>query len=359
MATTPQMNEEKAEEFAGKMMSILNDAALALLISVGHRTGLIDTMADMPPSTSEQIATAAKLQERYVREWLGGMVVGRIVEYTPVQRNYRLPPEHAAFLTRAAGTDNMATFTQIFPLVGLVEDKVVESFHQGGGVPYSAYPKFQQLQAEFSALVHDNSLVNGILPLVSGLVEKLSQGIDVADIGCGQGHAVNLMAQAFPTSRFVGYDFSEEGTASAREEATAWGITNATFEVKDVAQLGVRNRYDFMTSFDAIHDQAHPGQVLMEIANALKPGGTYLMVDEGASSYLEENLDHPIGVFLYAASVFHCMTVSLAQGGEGLGTVWGVQVAQRMLEEACLKVEEIKRVEGDIENAYFIATKPN
>ena len=83
------------------------------------------------------------------------------------------------------------------------------------------------------------------------------------------------------------------------------------------------------------------------------------MVDEGASSYLEENLDHPIGVFLYAASVFHCMTVSLAQGGEGLGTVWGVQVAQRMLEEAGLKVEEIKRVEGDIENAYFIATKPD
>ena len=192
-----------------------------------------------------------------------------------------------------------------------------------------------------------------------GLVEKLSKGIDVADIGCGQGHAINLMARAFPTSRFVGYDFSEEGIASAREEAIAWGITNATFEVKDVAQLGVRNRHDFMTSFDAIHDQAHPGQLLMEIANALKPGGTYLMVDEGASSYLEENLDHPIGVFLYAASVFHCMTVSLAQGGEGLVTVWGVQVAQRMLEEAGLKVEEIKRVEGDIENAYFIATKPD
>ena len=121
---TPQMNEEKAEEFGGKMMSILNDAALVLLISVGHRTGLLDTMAEMPPSASEQIATAAKLQERYIREWLGGMVAGRIIEYTPDQQNYRLPPEHAAFVTRAAGTDNMAMFTQFFPLVGLAEDQV-------------------------------------------------------------------------------------------------------------------------------------------------------------------------------------------------------------------------------------------
>ena len=315
-------------------------------------------MGGLPPSTSEQIAAAAKLQERYVREWLGGMVVGRVIEYTPEDKTYRLPPEHAAFLTHVAGTDNLAAFAQFFPLFGLVEDKVVECFHQGSGVPYSAYPTFQKIMGEISAMVHDASLVDAILPLVPGLVEKLEGGIDVADIGCGQGRAINLMARAFPSSRFVGYDFSEEAISTARNEARDWGLNNATFEAKDVANLGVAGVYDFMTSFDAIHDQAHPGQVLSGIGQALKPGGTYLMVDEDASTYLEKNLDHPIGPMLYAFSVFHCMTVSLALDGDGLGTVWGVELAQEMLEKAGLTVQEIKRIEGDIENAYFITTKP-
>jgi 2-polyprenyl-3-methyl-5-hydroxy-6-metoxy-1,4-benzoquinol methylase len=181
----------------------------------------------------------------------------------------------------------------------------------------------------------------------------------VADIGCGSGHAINLMARAFPKARFVGYDLSEEGIAAARKEAATWGLKNATFEIKDVAKLDVRNRFDFITTFDAIHDQARPATVLKGIANALKPGGTYLMVDEGGSSYLEKNLDHPIATTLYAISVLHCMTVSLAESGDGLGTMWGEELAEKMLQQAGLAVQAKKRIEGDIENVYFITTKAN
>jgi SAM-dependent methyltransferase len=357
MTTIPEMDEGKAEAFAERMVGILNDASTAMLVSLGHRTGLFDVMGDMPPSSSQQIADAAKLNERYVREWLGGMVVSRIISYAPAGKAYTLPPEHAAFVTKAAGADNLATFTQFFPLFGLVEDKIVQSFQNGGGVPYSEYPTFQKIMGQISAMVHDASMVDVILPLVPGLIEKLEDGIDVADIGCGQGRAINVMARAFPNSRFVGYDFSDEGLSTARTEAAAWGLGNVIFEAQDVANLGVTEQYDFMTSFDAIHDQAKPGKVLAGIAHALKPGGTYLMVDEDASSYLEKNLDHPIGPLLFAFSVFHCMTVSLALGGEGLGTIWGVELAQEMLEAAGLTVQEIKRVDGDIENAYFITTK--
>ena len=357
MTTIPEMDEGKAEAFANRMVGILNDASTAMMVSLGHRTWLFDVMGDMPPSTSQQIADAAKLNERYVREWLGGMVVARIIDYAPDEKTYSLPLEHAAFVTKAAGADNLATFAQFFPIFGLVEDKIVESFHKGGGVPYSEYPTFQKIMGEVSSMVHDASMVDVILPLVPGLIEKLERGIDVADIGCGQGRAINVMARAFPNSRFVGYDVSDEGLSTARNEATAWELNNATFVAQDVADLGVAGKYDFMTSFDAIHDQAKPGKVLAGIAQALKPGGSYLMVDEDASSHLEKNIDHPIGPLLFAFSVFHCMTVSLALGGDGLGTVWGVELAQEMLEAAGLTVQEIKRVDGDIENAYFITTK--
>ena len=358
MTTIPDMDQRKADAFADRMMGVLNNASTAMMVSLGHRTGLFNAMGDMPTSTSQQIADAAKLSERYVREWLGGMVVSRIVDYLPDGKTYSLPPEHAAFMTQAAGSDNLATFAQFFALFGLVEDKIVDSFYKGGGVPYSEYSVFQKIMGEVSSMVHDASMVNVILPLVPGMTEKLEQGIDVADIGCGQGRAINVMAKAFPNSRFVGYDFSGEGLSTARNEAKAWGLANATFEAQDVADLAVSGKYDFMTSFDAIHDQAKPCQVLQAIADALKPGGSYLMVDEDASTHLEKNIDHPIGPMLFAFSVFHCMTVSLALSGEGLGTVWGVELAQEMLEAVGLKVQEIKRVEGDIENAYFVTTKP-
>ena len=355
--TTMELDKAKAEAFGGQMVGILNHGLLAFMTSIGHRTGLFDRMSEMAPSTSQQIADAASLNERYVREWLGSMVTGRIIEYDPANGTYRLPPEHAASLTRAAGPGNLANTLQLMSLMGNVEDKIVDCFRKGGGVPYSEYPKFQQLMGEMSADIFDATLVDVTLPLAPGLVERLQSGIDVADVGCGEGHAINLMAKAFPNSRFIGYDFSEQGIGAGKAEAKAWGLTNADFEVKDAAALPDSRNFDLITAFDVIHDQAQPRRVLKGIADSLKFNGVFLCVDIAASSNLGENMEHPLGPMLYSVSTLHCMTVSLALNGEGLGAVWGTQKAKELLNEAGFRQIDIKSVEGDIFNAYYIARK--
>jgi len=355
--TTTQIEQAKAEAFAEKMFGFVNGAFISLMASLGHRSGLFDTIAGIPPSTSDEIAKAAGLNERYVREWLGGMVTGGIIDYDAATKAYRLPAEHAAFLTTAAGPDNLAFFTQYVPLLGNVEDELLECFRNGGGVPYSSFPKFQPIQAEESGRVYDTMLIDVTLPLVPGLVEQLKAGIEAADVGCGQGHAINLMARAFPNSRFTGYDFSEEGVAAGAAEAKAMGLSNATFRAQDAATLSEPGRFDFVMAFDAIHDQGHPRKVLRNIARALKPDGTFLMVDIAASSNLEENIGNPWAPLFYGWSTMHCMTVSLAQGGEGLGTCWGEEKARELLAEAGFKSVDAKQVEGDPINYYYICRK--
>lgn len=354
---THDLDTAKVEEFAGRMLGVVNDATLALMTSIGHQTGLFDAMADLPPATSEEIASAADLDERYVREWLGAMVIGGVVDYDPEQATYHLPPEHAACLTRAAGPDNVAGLAQFVSLLGNVEGEVVESFRNGGGVPYSKYPRFQELMAEDSARVYDETLVDATLPLVPGLVGRLRDGIDAADVGCGRGHVVNLMAREFPKSRFTGYDLSEEGVSAGRDEAERMGLSNARFVMKDIAGLDESDSYDLITAFDVIHDLAKPAKALKNIHDALRPGGTFLMVDVAASSQLHENIEHPLGPFLYTVSTMHCMPVSLAQDGAGLGAVWGEQKAKEMLSDAGFGEVEVEKVEGDILNNYYIARK--
>ncbi|MGH2561139.1 MAG: class I SAM-dependent methyltransferase [Thermomicrobiales bacterium] len=354
---TDVIDQAKQEAFVGQMLDVINGSSLAMMTSIGHQTGLFDTMADRPPSTSARIAAAAGLDERYVREWLGAMVTGRIVDFDPVGDTYALPLEHAASLTRAAGPDNLAFFTQYVALMGIVEEQVVASFRNGGGVPYAAYPRFQQLQAEETARVYDATLIDLVLPLVPGLVERLERGIDILDVGCGSGHAINLIARAYPNSRCTGYDFSADGVAAARTEAARLGLANAHFDVVDIATIAIADRFDLIAAFDVIHDLARPATVLQAIFAALRPGGIFLMQDIAGSSHLHENLEHPLAPTLYTYSTMHCMTVSLAQGGEGLGTMWGEQKARQMLEEAGFTLRAVEQIPGDILNNYYIATK--
>lgn len=354
---THESDPHASEEFAGRMLEILNDGALALMTSIGHQLQLFDLLAELPPSTSEEIAERAGLRARYVREWLAAMVTGRIVDYDPVRSTYALPAHRAACLTRAAGTENIARTTQFISLLGQVEERIVECFRSGGGVPYDAYPGFHTLMAEESAAVHDAALIEGILPLVPGLPERLEAGIDVLDIGCGHGHAVNLMAKAFPNSRFTGIDIAEEAIEAGREEARQMGLDNVRHEVRDVARLEASARYDLVTAFDAIHDQAAPAKVLENVLEALRPGQPFLMVDFAASSRLEENLDHFVAPFLYTVSCMHCTSVSLADGGPGLGTMWGEQKACQMLADAGFADVSIERMEGDPFNNYYLAVK--
>jgi ubiquinone/menaquinone biosynthesis C-methylase UbiE len=350
-------DQEKSEAFAGRMADVLNHAAIALMTSIGHQVGLFDTLANRPPLTSQQLAKAAGLNERYVREWLGAMTTGQIVTYDPAEKTYALPREHANWLTRAAGADNLALQAPYVSMLAQVEAPIIECFRNGGGVPYSAYPRLQELMRAETGAVHDAVLVETVLPLVPGLCERLQAGIEVADVGCGSGHAINLMAQAFPNSRFVGYDLSEDGLARAQREVQEMGLKNAQFELRDVSRLNVANRFGLITAFDAIHDQAQPAQVLQNIHTALQPDGVFLMVDFGASSHVHDNIDFPLGPFMYTISCMHCMTVSLAQDGAGLGAMWGEQTARQMLAEAGFGQLEVKQVDSDLLNNYYIACK--
>ena len=355
--TEQKFDDAKAEAFGDRMMDMLNLGSLALMTSIGHRTALFDTMAGLQPSTSQQIADAASLDERYVREWLGAMLTGGFVDYDLSNGTFSLPAEHAALLTRAASPDNLAAFAQYVPLLGSVEDGIVDAFKNGGGVPYSGFPRFQEVMAEDSGQTVVPALLSDILPLADGLVERLKMGIDVLDVGCGAGRALNIMANEFPNSRFTGSDISEEGLELGRSEAAKRGLSNLKFEVGDATDLGYDREFDLITTFDAVHDQAAPDKVLASIGNSLRDDGLYLMQDIKASSEVQNNVDHPAGPFLYTISTMHCMTVSLAVGGKGLGTMWGRELALEMLGDAGFTNVEVKQLEHDFQNEYFLSGK--
>lgn len=350
-------NNSKADEFASKMFQFLNSGMLSLMISIGYKTGLFDIIAQLKPSTSQEISQASNLNERYIREWLGAMVTGNIIEYDPLTEKYFLPKEHSAFLTRKSGIDNLAVLAQYVSLMGNVEDKIVECFRNGGGLPYSEYPKFQQLQAEETARIFDSMLTNQILPLIPDINNRLNDGIRVLDIGCGRGRAVNLMGKAFSRSKFTGCDISHEGILSAKEEAKNMGLTNVQFEIKDALLVEELGKFDLITAFDTIHDQVQPTKVLKAINASLNNDGFFLMQDIAASSKVEKNIDSILAPTLYTISTMHCMSVSLAFDGEGLGTMWGKELAVNKLTEAGFKDIKIKNVEGDIMNYYYVSRK--
>lgn len=343
--------------FADRMLGIMNSAALALMISLGHRTRLFDVMSVMPSvggATSDEIARRARLSERYVREWLGAMVAGGIVIFDERTNRYALPAEHAAFLTRAGSPNNMAATCQWVGLLGSVESLVAEAFVHGKGVPYECYPRFHEVMAEESDQTTLAGLEPHIIPLVPGLRGQLERGIDVLDVGCGRGRAMIHLASIFPRSRFTGWDFSAEAIEAGRAEARERGLSNVTLEVRDASEPGATAAFDLVFTFDAVHDQAKPEAMLANICRALKPGGVYLMQDIGASSCVHCNRSHLLGPFIYTVSCMHCMSVSLAGGGPGLGAAWGRELAARMLKSAGFTSVEIHDLPHDILNCYAV-----
>lgn len=340
------------ETFAERLTGILNGGALSLMISVGHRTRLFEALRGHPPATSLEIAASAGLSERYVREWLGAMVTGGIVDYDPGAGRYRLPDERAELLT-GVGT-NFAITAQFVPLLAAVEDAIVECFRRGGGVPHGRYARFHDVLAEDSSQTVLAALETTILPLVPGLVGRLRDGIDVLDVGCGRGRAINRMARLFPGSRFVGYDISDAAIAGARAEANRHGARNVRFEVRDCAGIPDREAFDLVTAFDAIHDQSRPDALLAGARRALRRDGTFLMQDIRCSSHLHNNLEHPFAPLIYTISCMHCMSVSLAAGGEGLGAAWGEERALEMLRTAGFEVLAVHHLDHDVLNTYYV-----
>ena len=357
-ATTLDTGMDEAAAFSERLLSTLNSGALCLMVSIGHRTGLFDTLSTMAPSTSIEIAVRAGLDERYVREWLGAMVTSGVVIYRPEQRTYALPAAHAASLTRAAGADNIAVFAQYIGTLGAVETEIVECFRRGGGVPYEKYPRFHEVMAEDSGQSVLSSLEAHILPLVPGLVAGLRRGIDVLDLGCGRGLILSRLARLFPRSRFTGIDLSAEAIAFARTNQA--GLDNVTYLERDLSDFdrwAAPAAYDLVTTFDAVHDQAQPLSLLQGIHRTLRDDGTYLMQDIRGSGHAHGDIDHPLGTLLYTVSCMHCMTVSLAQGGEGLGAMWGETKARDYLQRAGFRSVETHRLAHDIQNNWYVVTK--
>lgn len=348
------MDQAKADQFAESLMGTINQASMALMLSIGHRTGLFDVMDTLPASTSPQIAEAAGLDERYVREWLGAMVTGRVMNYDPDTKVYALPREHAASLTRAAGGDNFANTMQWVSVLGGVETDVVDKFKNGGGVHYCEFHRFHEVMASESVNTVVNALEDHILPMQPDLQEKLERGIDVLEIGCGSGRAVCKLAERFPNSRFIAYDLCEDALEVGLKIKNDQSLNNLTLKTHDITDLGHVDSFDLVLAFDVIHDQKEPAKVLDNIRAALRSGGIFLMQDIKASSFLEKNLEHPLGPFFYTISTMHCMTVSLAQGGEGLGTVWGEELALQMLGEAGFIDVRVEQSDHDIINNYYI-----
>ncbi len=360
-ACMPMLDDEKSvDAFADQLLDMLNQGALSLMVSIGHRTGLFDCMSELPPATAEKIASHAGLSRRYVEEWLAAMVAGRVVRYDSASRYFELPENHAALLCRKSEPDNIAVFAQYIGILGQVEDRVVDCFRVGGGVAYEHYPRFHEVMAEDSGQTVLAALDEHILPLASGLVERLTSGIRVLDVGCGKGRALTHLAARFPESEFIGYDLSEDAVAKARQDAAAQGLENVRFEMRDLTQFDREAEaevFDLVTAFDAIHDQAAPQNVLDGIYQTLKPGGDFLMQDIRASSELANNLNHPIAPLLYTLSTMHCMTVSLAQGGAGLGTMWGEELAVEMLGMAGFDPVEVRQLDHDFQNNFYVMQK--
>jgi 2-polyprenyl-3-methyl-5-hydroxy-6-metoxy-1,4-benzoquinol methylase len=342
------------EAFTQKLITMVNNGMAGLMISVGHRTGLFTAMRSGESFSSVELANAARLDERYVREWLGAMATSGIVDIDGETRRYSLPDAHAVFLGKEAAYGSMSSMFQFLSVLGQVESRIVECFHNGGGVPYSAFDRFHECMAEESNQTVVNALEDHILQLVPGITQKLEAGIDVADIGCGMGRALNHMAKLYPNSRFTGFDLCEEAIVLAEMEAAELGLENISYTTTDATTLAGDGQFDLIFTFDAVHDQAHPAQVLAHIRRLLRGDGVYLMQDINAATEVFDNLANPLAPFTYTISCMHCMTVSLAQGGVGLGAAWGIELASKMLADAGFGQVETHTLPHDIQNLYYV-----
>lgn len=353
------------EDFSSRMVDILNYGALNVAIGLGYKQGLFEALdaADEPLTPKELATQAGNLNARVVREWLGIVVSGNIVEVVETEgeeERFLLPKHRGTFLCQRGGNNNLAGYCQEIPiLTSCVYNEVSESFQTGAGIPYSKYPPFQDFMNELADQKHMDSLVQTFLPSIDGVVDRLKEGnMRVMDLGCGQGLAITLMAREFPNSTFVGIDLDDDAIAKAKEASA--DLTNLSFEVLDATHMHQHElaaTFDYVIAFDAIHDLCQPEQVLRGIHDALKPGAIFSMIDIKADSCIHQNKDHPMGSMLYTVSLMHCMQVAMVDNGRGLGMMWGRQKAVAMLQDAgFVNIQELD-IPDDGFNLHFMAEK--
>jgi SAM-dependent methyltransferase len=321
MAEGGMIDPARQEEFVGKVVEQISGTMTTLLGAVGDRLGLFKNLAEQGPATSAELASRTKLNERYLREWLGGMATAGYLDYDGSTKRFSLPAEHASVLAQENGPFFVGGVYQTLPALTGVFEQVVTAFRNGGGVSQSQYNDMMWDGIErFSASWFDNLLLQQWIPAMPDVKAHLERGCDVADVGCGRGRALVKLAQAFPRSRYVGYDNFGPTIARATANARDADVSDRVcFQERDVSK-GLPTEFDLITTFDVVHDAADPFELLQSIRRALRPGGVYVCLDINCSDKLEENM-HPLGAMFHGFSVFYCMTTSLANDGAALGTL--------------------------------------
>jgi len=321
MQTQAVLDQTKVDQFVGKVLGDTSATLVTLLAAIGDRLGLFKELAASGPVSSADFALRTGINERYAREWLGGMATAGYIDYDAATQRFRLPLEHAPALADEGGPFFFGGVHEMLPALIGVLDQVTESFRQGGGVPQSAYDAHLWDGMErFTMGWFENLLKQQWIPAMPDVRAKLQEGALVADVGCGRGRALIKMAQAFSNSRYVGYDVFQPSVDRATANAKAAGVADrVSFRQLD-ASTGLPEQYEVITTFDVVHDAVDPRALLRSIRGALQPDGIYVCLDINCSDKLEENAG-PLGAMFHGFSVLYCMTTSLANGGVGLGTV--------------------------------------
>jgi SAM-dependent methyltransferase len=319
-ATQSAIDQAKVGAFAGKVLGDTSGTLVTVLAAIGDRLGLFNDLATNGPASSAELADRASIDERYAREWLGAMSSAGYLHYDPAGKRFTLPPEHIPVLAQESGPLFFGGAHQI--VMGMIGPyrQIVDAFQHGGGVPQSAYDENMWDGLErFTGAWHEHLLLPVWIPSMPEVQTRLERGCQVADVGCGRGRAVIKLAQAFPNSRYIGYDAFGPTIERATANARAAGVADRVrFEHRDVSD-GLPEQFDLITTFDVVHDAVNPRGLLRAIRGGLRPDGRYVCLDVNCSERLEENAG-PLGAFFYSGSVLYCMTTSLAHGGEGLGT---------------------------------------
>lgn len=345
----------RTEAFLGKVVGDTGGFFITLLAAIGDKYGLFKDLASNGPATSEELAARTGIDERYAREWLGAMTSAGYLAYEPASGTFALPPEHAPVLADESGP---AFFGGVhYELLGLTDvvPRVVEAFREGGGAHHSTYrPEWWEGMERFTAAWFENLLLQQWIPAVPEVERKLREGADVADVGSGAGRALIKLAEAFPASRYVGYDISPAQVERAEANARAAAVGDRVrFEVRDAAR-GLPGTYDIVTTFDVVHDAGDPLALLRAIRDSLDADGVYLCLDWNTSDRLEENAG-PMGTLLHGFSVFYCLTTSLAEHGTGLGTLGLTETKLRDLAtEAGFSAVSRLELENPFNNLYEV-----
>ncbi|HYL57995.1 MAG TPA: methyltransferase domain-containing protein [Candidatus Acidoferrales bacterium] len=346
------MAEQKAQldwsvikKFSAQVSGDIGSAMLGAMSYIGDRLGIFRALADAGSVTSAGLAERTGLSERYLREWLSAMAAAGYVNYDVAAKTYAMPAEHAMVLARDDSPFFAGGFIEMIVPQMSIAPKVMESFKNGRGVPQSEYPaETWEAMERSSAAMYRHSLVRKWLPAMPQVVEKLSAGGSSLDVGCGAGRAAIAIATAFPRAKVFGFDAHAGSLERARANARAAGLADRiTFDVVDCTKLPTA-QFDFISTFDVVHDSVDPDALLKSIRGALKPGGTYLMVEVNVSSKLEDNIN-PMGKLMYSMSTLYCMTTSLAHGGAGIGACMGEAKARELVAAAGFK--QFKRLPID------------